>query len=76
MKVTASQLRQDIYKILDSVLQTGRPVEISRKGQALRIVPVRPVSWFDSLETRDVIVGDPESIVHVDWTAEWKPGNR
>ena len=36
--ITASSLRQNIYTILDEVLETGVPVEIERKGQILRIV--------------------------------------
>lgn len=28
MRLTASRLRQDIYRILDEVLETGVPVEI------------------------------------------------
>jgi hypothetical protein len=39
--MTASPLRGDIYKILDSVLETGTPVEIERNGRILRIVADR-----------------------------------
>ncbi|MGH7898170.1 MAG: hypothetical protein ACREQQ_09465, partial [Candidatus Binatia bacterium] len=30
MKITASKLRENIYKILDQVLETGAPVDIPR----------------------------------------------
>ncbi|MEO5925458.1 MAG: hypothetical protein ABIR70_16680 [Bryobacteraceae bacterium] len=39
MAVSATQLRQNIYAILDEALATGTPVEIERKGKLLRIVP-------------------------------------
>lgn len=39
MAVSATQLRQNIYAILDEALATGKPVEIERKGKVLRIVP-------------------------------------
>jgi hypothetical protein len=39
MAVSATQLRQNIYAILDEALATGKPVEIERKGKILRIVP-------------------------------------
>lgn len=31
---------EDIYRILDQVLETGVPVEIERRGKLLKIVPV------------------------------------
>ena len=72
-KLTASKLRQNIYRILDSVLETGIPVEIVRSGRLLRIVPDTPPSKLDRLEPRDFIVGDPEELVSLDWSGEWQP---
>lgn len=71
--VTASRLRENIYSILDEVLETGTPVEIVRNGRILRIVPDQnnPPSKLDNLKKRDVIIGDPEELVHMDWSAEW-----
>ena len=37
MVVTASKLRENIYKILDEIVETGVPVEVTRKGVKLRI---------------------------------------
>lgn len=75
MSWTASQLRQDIYRILDRILDTGEPVEIERKGRTLRIVPAdtdQPV--LDRLIRRpEVIVGDPEELVSLDWSEHWRP---
>ena len=76
MKITASKLRENIYKILDEVLETGAPVEIERRGRKLRIVPGEdpPRRKLDRLEHRpDTIVGDPQDLVHLDWSSEWKP---
>lgn len=42
MIITASQLRINIYQILDRIKKMGK------------------------------INGDPESLVHMDWTHEWK----
>ncbi len=36
-RFTASHLRQNIYRILDEVIETGQPVEIERKGSVVRI---------------------------------------
>lgn len=76
MAITASKLRQDVYRILDEVLATGEPVEIRRKGQTLRIVaesvPAR--SRLAAMEPwPDLITGDPDDLVHLDWTDEWRP---
>ena len=71
MKVTASKLRQDVYSILDEVLETGVPVEITRKGRVLRIVPEVKPSKLARLKKRACLAGDPESIVHMNWLKEW-----
>ena len=39
MAITASKLRENIYRILDQAIETSVPVEISPKGAILRIVP-------------------------------------
>ncbi len=73
MTVTASKLRQDIYRILDGVLETGEPVEIERNGRRLRIVALDAPGRLDRLVARpEVVVGDSEDFVHLDWSAEWK----
>jgi hypothetical protein len=71
MKVTASRLRENIYGILDQILETGVPVEVQRKGRTLRIVPEPKPSKLARLKKRSCVVGDLESIVHMDWTKEW-----
>ncbi len=71
--MTASQLRQNIYQLLDQVLETGVPLEIERKGKTLRIVPEAPRSKLDNLKRRDCLIGDPDDIVEIDWSKEWNP---
>jgi len=71
VKVTASQLRQNVYSILDETLETGVPVEIVRKGRVLRIVPDLKPSKLARLKKRACITGDPDSIIHMDWLKEW-----
>lgn len=73
MTVTVSKLRQDIYRLLDRVIKTGQPLEVSCKGQKLTIVPSRKVSRLAVLPKRPCIKGDPESLVSLDWSGEWKP---
>jgi len=74
MAITATRLRANVYKVLDEVLATGTPIEVQRKGQRLRIVPVEPRSRLDRLVRRPgYLKGDPESIVHMNWSKEWRP---
>jgi prevent-host-death family protein len=73
MSLTASKLRENIYRILDQVLETGVPVEIRRKGRTVRIVPAVPPSKLERLKQRDYLTCDPDSIVHLDWSGEWRP---
>lgn len=76
MALTASKLRENIYKILDQVLETGVPVEIVRGRRRLRIVPADQGTGgkLARLTARPkALVGDPEDLVHLDWSKEWRP---
>jgi prevent-host-death family protein len=75
LKITASKLRENVYRILDQVLETGVPVEIVRRGKTLRIVPATEhrAGRLDTLPDRhEVIAGDPEELVHLDWSKQWR----
>lgn len=71
MAITASKLRENVYRILDDAIETGVPVEIERKGVILRIVPDTAPSRLDRIEKRDLFEGDPDSIIGADWLAGW-----
>lgn len=73
MPITPTRLRADLYNLLDEALETGKPIEILRKGQVLRLVPPPRVSRLSRLKKRKTIVGDPEDLVSIDWSKEWKP---
>ncbi len=69
--LTPTELRKNVYKILDQVLETGKPVDIKRRGKVLRIVPAKPVDKFQRLTPRpNVIKGDPEDLVHLEWEVD------
>ena len=72
--ITPSKLRADIYRLLDDVLETGMPLEVKRKGRILKIVPAEPVDRLEKLiERKDFILCDPDDLVHMDWSGEWRP---
>ena len=70
MSVSATKLREDLYRIIDSVLETGEPVEIKRKGGTVRIVPDKTVSIWDRLEVHAVINGEIEAPWDDIWDGE------
>jgi antitoxin (DNA-binding transcriptional repressor) of toxin-antitoxin stability system len=74
MVVSASELRQNVYRLLDQVLESGVPIEIERKGRRLRIVPADTRSKLNRVVGHPgSIVGDPDDLVHIDWSEYWTP---
>ena len=76
MTVTASKLRENIYRILDQVLATGIPVEVVRGRRKLKIVPGDDgtPSKLARLQRRPKAIRcDPQDLVHMDWSKEWRP---
>ena len=72
--ITASKLRENVYRILDEIVKTGVPVEIERNGHKLKILPEEHVNKLANLIKRpSYLKGDPDEIVHIDWSIEWKP---
>jgi hypothetical protein len=65
---------KNIYKILNQVLETGDPATVVLKGKQLLISPSQAICKLDLLEEHpNFIIGDPEELVHMDWSSEWKP---
>ena len=74
LATTASKLRANIYRMLDEVLETGQPLEIERNGKTLVVTPKEEHSIWDRLPRREgFIVGDPDELIHIDWSSEWNP---
>ncbi len=69
--LTASKLRENIYGILDQVLETGKPVEIVRNGRVLKIIPETPAPKLARLKRRRAYKGDVDEILTLDWLKEW-----
>ena len=73
MTVTVSGLRQNIYRLLDQVIETGQPLDVKRGDRLLKIVVEKPASKLARLSRHKCIRGNPEDLVHLDWSREWKP---
>lgn len=73
MKTTTTDLRSNLYRYLDRVVENGEIIEIERKGRIVRISAVPKPSKLDNLQRRDTIVGDPAEIIDTDWSNVWNP---
>jgi prevent-host-death family protein len=70
-KITPTQLRANLYNLLDEVLRTGIPLEIKKGDKNLRIVPVEKVDKLKNLIPRPgAIRGNPDDLVEMSWTDE------
>jgi len=70
--ISATQLRANIYQLLDQVAQTGEAIEIERKGTLLRIVPAerRTLAALFPPDP-ELIRGDPADLASLDHSDLW-----
>jgi prevent-host-death family protein len=69
--ITVTELRGNIYKLLDEVLNTGIPIEINKGGKKLRIMPLGKPNKLQNLVSRpNVIMGNPDDLVDISWEKE------
>ncbi|MEA3286624.1 MAG: type II toxin-antitoxin system Phd/YefM family antitoxin [Candidatus Marinimicrobia bacterium] len=69
--ITPTELRSNIYNLLDEILSTGIPIEVNKGGEKLRIVPIGKVDKLKNLISRDgVINGDSDDLAGVSWEKE------
>ena len=76
MSLSLTEFRANLYKIVDQVIESGVPIEIERKGVKIRLVPEKRKTKLERLiKHPGTIKGDPESLVHMDWSSEWEDKN-
>lgn len=75
MALTATQLRQNVYQILDEVIESGTTQEVVRRGQKVLLVPVGPGRRkLEDLPRREnVYKGTFDELVAISWENSWKP---
>jgi antitoxin (DNA-binding transcriptional repressor) of toxin-antitoxin stability system len=71
----ATQLRANLYKTLDEVIATGKPVRVERKGKVVLIVPESPIKQQRVFKKRKLLVNPDEDITEIDWMSEWRKNN-
>ncbi len=69
--ISPTELRSNIYNLLDEILKSGVPIEINKGGKLLRIVPVAKSNKLQNLVSRpNVIKGNPDDLVNISWEKE------
>lgn len=70
--LTPTELRRDVYRILDEVLRTGRPRQVVRDGKSVLLVPLgAPRFDWDELPRRHATDLSAEELAEVSWEGEW-----
>ncbi len=69
--ISVTELRGNIYKLLDEILNTGIPIEINKGGKKLKIMAVGKVNKLENLVSRpNAINGNPDDLVDISWEKE------
>ncbi len=70
----ATNLRKNLFRILDKAARTGKPIEIESKGRRFKIIALERPGRFANLQKHpDVFSGELDSLINVDWMREWRP---
>ncbi len=64
MALTASELRRNIYRLLDQVIETGVPLEIKRGDHILKISTEVGPTKLEGLPLRALFTCEPDALVH------------
>ncbi len=74
--ITATELRTNVYRILDDILDSGLAQEVVRKGRKLMIVPAEPKRRrLEDLPRRKVTTCTFDELVATSWEHTWEPGS-
>lgn len=71
-EITPTEFRKNLFGILKELETTGQSIRIVAKtGSRFELIPRGKPSKFDKIpKKRNVINGDPDDIVHMDWSGE------
>ena len=70
--VRASELRKDLFRLLDRCLETGTAIDVPRKGHTVRIAALRQRVRVADLPRRPGVVVDGDTLDGFS-PAEWRP---
>ena len=62
-EVSLTQLRKNIYQLVDEVIASGKPLTLKRQGCLLRLAVVsKAQSKLGNLKTRNTIIGSADDL--------------
>lgn len=71
-KITLTQLRQNLFQVVDQLLAKGETLAIERNGQTLLLVPQSQGSRLGKLKARPLMQqGQPEDLLNLE-VAAWQ----
>mgnify|MGYP006299910821 FL=1 len=70
-RITPTELRRNLYRLLDEVAEGGEPLSVERHGKQVVIATAPAPGRLDRLVPHDAVVGDSEDLVHLDWSSTW-----
>ena len=71
-EITPTEFRKNLFGILRELEQTGRKIQIvTRTGNRFEVISHGKPSKFDKIpKKKNVINGDPNDLIHMDWSGE------
>jgi len=87
-EITVTELRSNIYAIIDEVIRTGEPVSVRRNKQLITITPPKKsakkkkkiINDFSKIvPLKDCLVEDSEFYRSIDWESligAWNPDDK
>ena len=74
MTMTPTDFKKDLFDLLDTILATGKVLEIERNGHIFKVIPPKRTKKIDRLIAHsDAVIGDSDDFVSMDWSSRWKP---
>ena len=80
MTLTIEQFQKDAKPWLEKMKETGETLVLLSGREAYEVRSAGPAAtvavpqdFKTLLPKRHIIVGDPEELVHIDWSSEWRP---
>lgn len=80
MTLTIEQFQKDAKPWLAKLKETGDTLLLLSGPETYELRSAAPIATGEMicdfqklLPKRDIIVGDPEDLVHIDWSSEWQP---
>jgi len=73
--ITPTELRKNLYRLLDQVLETGQPLRIDRGGQLILIIPATAHRRFGDGPRLDCTPCTIDELASISWEHAWTPAD-